>query len=92
MSRHNRAKTEASAAPAEAVAGFSIEETDDTMRISLLEDQKINVFRLRRHKLLSDALAPLGRYVIDVPSDGSWKFSALLAGLTPLIEHLPSDD
>ena len=34
--RHNRVKTKASAAPAEAVASFSMEETNDAMRVSLL--------------------------------------------------------
>ena len=42
--------------------------------------------------ILSDALTPLGRYVIDVPNDGSCQFAALLVGLTPLIKHPPSDD
>ena len=92
MSRHSRAKTEASAASAEAVADLSIEETDDAMRMSLLEDQKITDFKLRRHKLLSDALAKLGRYIIDVPIDGSCQFAAPLVELTPLIEHPPPDD
>ena len=92
MSRHSRAKTEASAASAEAVADLSIEETDDAMRMSLLEDQKITDFKLRRHKLLSDALAPQGRHTIDVSSDGSCQSAALLVELTPLIEHPPPDD
>ena len=80
------------AAPAEAVANSSMEATDDAVRISLVEGQKINDFKLRRHRLLSDVLAPLCRSVIDVPSDGSWQFAALLVGLAPLIEHPPSDD
>ena len=53
---------------------------------------KITEFKLRRHKLLSDELVPLGRYIIDVPSNGSCQFAALVVGLAPLVKHPSFDD
>ena len=69
-----------------------MKETDDAMRVSLLEDQKINEFKLRRHKLLSDELVLLGRYNINVPSNGCCQFAALAMTLAPLVKHPRSND
>ena len=51
-----------------------------------MEDQKITEFKLKRHKLLGVELEPLGLYIIDVLSDGSCQFAALITGLETLVE------
>ena len=57
-----------------------MEETNESIRVSLLEDQEMTEFNLKRHKLLGDKLSPLDLYIIDVPSDGSCQFAALETG------------
>ena len=57
-----------------------------------MEDQKMTEFKLKRHKLLGDELDPLGLYIIDVLSDGSCQFAALVVGLATLVDHPPSSD
>ena len=87
VSGPRRVKTRASVAPVEAVASFSVKETNDAMRVSLLEDQKITEFSLKRHKLLGNKLDPLDVHTISVPSDGNCQFAALELGLVTLVEH-----
>ena len=79
-------------APAETDAGLSVEETNGSIRVSLLEDQEIDRFNLKRHKLLGDELCPQKLYIIDVPSDGSCQFATLRLGLVTLVEDPPADD
>ena len=79
-------------APAETDAGFSVEETNESIRVSLLEDQKVARFHIERHKLLGDKLRPQDLYIIDVPGDGSCQFAALRLGLVKLVEDPPADD
>ena len=90
MSGHRRVKTRAGAAPAVAVASFSVEETNEYMRVTLLENREMTAFSLKRHKLLGDELVPLDLYIIDVPSDGNCQFEALKLGLATLVEHPPT--
>ena len=79
-------------APAQTNVGFSVEETNGSIRVSLLEDQEVTEFNLKRHKLLGDNLSPPGLYIIDVPSDGSCQFTALELGLATLVEDPPASD
>lgn len=69
-----------------------MEETNESIRVSLLKDQKIAKFNLKRHKLLGDKLRPRNLYIIDVPSDGSCQFAAPRLGLDTLVNDPPADD
>ena len=79
-------------ASAESVTGFSIEETEDAIRVLLTESQRMSEFKLGRHKLLGDEIASQGLYIVDVPSDGNCQFATLVIGLTTLLENPPSDN
>ena len=72
-------------APAETDAGFSVEELNDSVHISLLEDREAARFHMERHKLLSDELHPQNRYIFDVPGDGSCQFAGPGLGLVELV-------
>ena len=43
-----------------------MEELNDSMHVSLLEDQEVARFHIERHKLLGDELHPQDRYIFDV--------------------------
>ena len=69
-----------------------MEEMNESMRVSLLEDQEVARFHIERHKLLGDKLHPQDRYIFDVPGDGSCQFAGLRLGLVELVEYPPADD
>ena len=78
--------------PAETSADFSVKELNDSMQVSLLEEQEVARFHMKRHKLLSDELHTQDCYIFDVPSDGSCQFAGIRLGLVELVENPPADD
>jgi hypothetical protein len=79
-------------APGGTDAGFSVEELNDSMHVSLLEEQEVARFHMKRHKLLGNELHPLNQYIFDVPGDGSCQFAGIRLGLEELMENPPADD